>query len=164
MARHKEIVNEELCARAKQDLEKLTDYKLCIRLQSIISCGKQPMDLVSEVMGINRTTLWRWIKRFKISGSDGLYDKPKGHRVSRLGDEKKQVISNWLLEGKDSKGKRIHWTLDRLRLEIVDEFGITVGRTSLWRTIRGMGFRQKVPRPTHSKADPDKQAEFKKNC
>ena len=163
MARPKEILNDELCRKAKLEMEKLSDSKLCFRLQSIISSGKQPINIVADVMGINRTTLWRWIKRFNLYGIDGLRDKPKGHRDSKLGEEEKLLISNWLIEGIDSKGRRVHWTLDRLRLEILNEFDTTVGRTPLWRTIRKMGFRQKVPRPTHTKADHDRQIEFKKN-
>lgn len=163
MARPKEVIDEELCRKAELEMERLSDHKLCFRLQSIISSGKQPMNLVANVMGINRTTLWRWIKSFNSDGINGLCDESKGHRPSKLGKEEKQLIAEWLTESKDSKGRRIHWTLDRLRLEIFNELGITVGRTPLWRTIRGLGFRQKVPRPTHAKADPDRQAGFKKN-
>jgi len=164
MARQKELINEELCNKAMLEMERLSDAKLCLQLQAIISCGKQPINLVADVIGKNRTTLWRWIKRFDSSGLDGLRAKPKGHRSSKLGEEEKQIISNWLIEGKDSKGDRIHWTLDRLRIEIINELGITVGRTPLWLTIRELGFRQKVPRPTHAKAEHKRQIEFKKNC
>jgi len=163
MARHKELINDELIKEAKLTMKKLSDSKVCYRLQSIISCEKQPLNLVAEVMGINRTTLWRWIKDFKTYGLNGLRDKAKGHRSPKLGGEEKQIISSWLIEGIDSKGRRIHWTLNRLRQEIINELGISVSRTPLWRVIRGLGFRQKVPRPTHVKADPEKQAEFKKN-
>ncbi|MBU4234137.1 MAG: helix-turn-helix domain-containing protein, partial [Proteobacteria bacterium] len=33
-----------------------------------------PISLVSAVFGTNRTTLWRWIKRFASKGLPGLID------------------------------------------------------------------------------------------
>jgi len=162
MARPKEIVDKELSESARAELREIKDHALCFRLQAIISSGSYPINSVASVMGISRMTLWRWIKKFRNYGVSGLRNKPKGHRLSKLGEDERVIISSWLLEGRDSEGKPVNWTLSRLILEIKSEFGITMGKTPLWRTLRKMGFVQKVPRPVHVKADPIAQDEFKK--
>ncbi|MBU1627142.1 winged helix-turn-helix domain-containing protein [bacterium] len=162
MARPKELLDEELVSKANEELEKLSNYKVCIRLKAIISCKDYPINHVSEIYGINRSSLWNWIKRFKAGGVLALYDKPRGHNPAKLNKEYRSKISSWLEENKDHKGKPVHWTLRRLLSDIEKVFGIKTSQTALWSAIRAMGFRQKVPRPYHAKADKNEQERFKK--
>jgi transposase len=162
MSHRKTLIEKDLYKQARSEKQNLKDHVLCTRLQAIISTENQPVQIVAAVIGISRMTLCRWIKRFRMSGINGLCDKPKGHKASKLGEKEREFISKWLNEGKNSKGKPIHWTLPKLVIEIKNEFGIQVGKTSLWRTLKKMKFVMKVPRPVHAKADPIKQDEFKK--
>ena len=162
MSRPKSLIDKDLYDKARSEKKNLKDHVLCTRLQAIISTETQPIQTVAFVIGISRMTLWRWIRKFRLLGISGLYDKPKGHKASRLGKKEREVISKWLNEGRDSKGKPIHWTLPKLKVSIKNELGMEVGKTSLWRTLKNMGFVMKVPRPVHAKADPLAQDEFKK--
>lgn len=163
MARPKKGVNIELAQQAKAELKRIKDYKVCIRLQAIISSADRSVELVSDILGIHGSTLWRWIKRFKKEGVKGLYDRPKGHNPAKLGSEHREKIAQWLTEGKNSSGRYVHWTLKHLQNEIESVFGVKVGKTPLWLVIRKLGFRQKVPRPVNAKADLHEQQAFKKN-
>ena len=49
-------------------------------------------------------------------------------------------------------------------INVEREWGIQISTTALWHFLRRGGFRQKVPRPVHAKADPVAQEAFKKNC
>jgi transposase len=49
-------------------------------------------------------------------------------------------------------------------MSVDTEFGVTMKQTPLWRLVRQLGFRQKVPRPYHAKANKSEQESFKKNC
>jgi len=164
MARPKKVVNGELAQQAKVELKRIKDYKVCIRLQAIISSADHSIELVSDILGIHSSTLWRLIKRFKEEGVKGLYDRAKGHNPAKLGPEHREKIVQWLEEGKNSSGKYVHWTLKHLQGEIERVFGVRVGKTPLWLVIRKLGFRQKVPRPVNAKADIVTQQTFKKNC
>ena len=162
MARPKELLDEELVEKASKELEKIKNYKVCIRLKAIMSCKDHPISHVSTIMGINRSSLWTWIKRFREGGISTLYDKPKGHNPAKLVEQHKREVSIWLKERRDGKGKPVHWTLEKLRLEIEKVFEIKISTTALWNVIRSMGFRQKVPRPYHAKSDKNEQERFKK--
>jgi len=163
MARPKELLDEGLAFQAAEELERLSNYKVCIRLKAIMICMNFTISHVSEVMEVNRSTLWNWIKRFKEGGVSALYDKPKGHNAAKLNEEHKSKIAIWLEERIDHKGRPVHWTLEKLLFEIEEVFGIRTSMTSLWNVIRAIGFRQKVPRPYHAKADKNEQERFKKN-
>jgi putative transposase len=157
-------ISERTAEQARIALIGIKESQLAIRLQTIISCAKHPVDTVSSVIGKDRVTVWRWIRAFKENGVDGLMDKPKGHNPSKLNEEQREQIAIWLNTGKNSQGEPTHWTLKKLSVNIEEEYGIKITTTPLWITIQSMGFRQKVPRQTHASADREKQNAFKKNC
>jgi len=163
MARPKELIDVELVQRAREELRKRPDQKLGLRLQAIISCLDHSITEVSSVMGVTRQTVTRWIKNFRRAGAAGLADRPKGHAPSKLNTSHQAEIARWLSEGRNCRGQAIHWTLALLAGEIEAVWGIRITTMPLWRHLRRMGFRLKVPRPVHASADPEKQAAFKKN-
>ena len=163
MARTSRAINEETADMAREALIGIKESQLAIKLQTIISCAKHPVETVSSVIGKDRVTVWRWIRAFKENGVDGLMDKPKGHNPSKLNEDQRKQITVWLDTGNNSKGEPTHWTLKKLSMAIEEEYGIKITTTPLWITIQSMGFRQKVPRQTHSSADKEKQNAFKKN-
>ena len=154
MARPKQAITLELAKKAEAEMKKIADHKVCFRLQAIISSAHHSVDTVAPVMGVGRSTIFNWIKRFRVYGINGVIDKPKGHNPSKLNPEQKEQIVQWLTEGKNALGNGVHWTVSRLIDEIERVFGIRVGKTPLWLFIRKSGFRQKVPRPVHANADP----------
>jgi len=163
MARPKAVIDATLAEKAEAALKALPDSKVCVRLKAIISSARYSISLVSSVFGTDRTTIWRWSKRFASKGIAGLADKPKGHKPLKLGAEQRQQVANWLEEGCNSQGEPIFWTLQKLMLAIETEFGISLGQTATWDLVHQLGFRQKVPRPRHAKADKQAQESFKKN-
>ena len=163
MARPKEVVDRDLVRKAQVVLEEISDNQICVRLQAIISSGDHPMSLVADIMGVHPTTVWRWSKRFKENGVDGLRDRPKGHNPSKLGSEHRRIIFEWLNKSENAEGDCVHWTIPLLKEEVQRVFGIGMGKTPLWLMVRKLGFRQKVPRPHHAKADREEQEVFKKN-
>lgn len=164
MARKIAVLNEDLTELAKFELQNVAEHKVGMRLQAIVSCSEHPEGLVASVYNVNRSTIWRWIKKFKENGIEGIKDKPKGHRPSILSKDEQAQIKQWLIEDKKKTGEEIHWTLPLLLGEIHNIFNKIIGKTTLWRLVRKMGFRQKVPRPFHAKSDPVAQDNFKKNC
>jgi transposase len=163
MARPKRLVMQALAERAEEELKEIANHKVCFRLQAIISSARYAVDIVAPVLGVHRSTIFKWIKLYNEQGTEGLIDKPKGHNPSKLSYDQKKEIIRWLTEGKNADGETVHWTLAWLIDEIERVFGIRVGKTPLWLFIRKSGFRQKVPRPVHAMADPLAQETFKKN-
>jgi transposase len=164
MARPKKVVNVALAQEAEQAMKVIPDHQICLRLQAIISSANYPINLVSNIFGTTRQTVWRWIKRFSSKGLAGLKDEAKGHRPPKLNEDQRQQVAKWLAEGKDSHGNPVHWTLAKLAMSLDSEFGVIMKQTPLWRLVRQLGFKQKVPRPYHAKADKSEQESFKKNC
>jgi transposase len=162
MARPKGIVDQELIDAAKAELKKSAGHPISLRLLAIVRSGDYSQTEIAAFCGVSRGTVWRWITRFRNGGVEGLFDRPKGHNPSKLQEKHRCQIARWLEKSKDSRGKPIHWTLAKLRQEIAGQFGIEITVMPLWSHLQKMGFRQKVPRPLHTGADPLRQEAFKK--
>ena len=162
MGRHQEVEDAELAERARMELSKRIEARIGLRLQAIASCARRPLQNVAEIFGVNRRTVWEWAKRFKKEGVDGLRDRPRGHRRGRLNAEQQGQVEQWLEQGRNRDGEPVHWTLAKLQTEWERVFGVKVSLTAVWKRIRNMGFRQKVPRPRHRRADPEAAQAFKK--
>ena len=162
MARPKEIIDQSLVGEARKELERFRDGKIYLRLIVIVRAGEHPIVEVAKFFGLSRDTVSRWIKRFRREGVEGLRDRPKGHNPSKLSDEQKEEIAKWVETGKDAHQKVIHWTLTRLQQEVASVWGVRVSVFPLWDLLHKLGFRQKVPRQVHAKADPKAQETLKK--
>lgn len=163
MAGKSSIVSSELLEKARQDMRGFKDSKIYIRLLSIVRASNTSIKDIADFLGVRRETVSRWISNYSKYGIDGLKDRPRGHFRSKLDTEHKIQICEWIELQRDSEGREVHWTIEKLRAEIMRVFGISISYMPFWKHLRAMGFAQKVPRPCHIKADKEAQNEFKKN-
>ncbi|OGW13324.1 MAG: hypothetical protein A3G93_16270 [Nitrospinae bacterium RIFCSPLOWO2_12_FULL_45_22] len=99
------------------------------------------MDISGQIEAISRDNLlkasarsiFRWVTKFKEGGVEGLRDRPKGHMRSKLTEEQKKHIEQWIVSGKNARGETVPWTLKKLKKELENEFGINIGTTPLWK-------------------------------
>lgn len=163
MPKSKTIIDENTVLKANYELNRIKDAKLILKLLTIKAAIKYEYKEIEKIFEVKPITVSRWIKAFQNEGIEGLKDKPKGHRKSKLSSRHKEKIESWILNCKDSKGKPVNWTIQKLCLEIEKEMGIRISKTPLWLTLRKMNMTLKKPRPQHIKSDLKKQAAFKKN-
>lgn len=162
MGQRKVSVDLETVAKAEKELAKIKDGKLAVQLKAIIASAEYSVETVAGVLTVSKRSVFRWIKKFKEQGVPGLKDQPKGHLPAKLNKEHKPQVEQWILEGLNARGQKIHWTLKKLKGEVKKEFGISIGTTALWNHLKRMGLSLKKPRPVHAKADAQRQEAFKK--
>jgi len=164
MARPKAAFMKKLTEAAQADLDIIDNKGVAVKLKAIIAASKHKTEFVSDVMGVATQTLWRWVKIYKEEGVGGLYPKPRRAKPSKLTLEQKKEVLLWIDEARTPKGKHAHWTLEKLRYVITEEFGVTLGINTIWVWLRKEGRKLKVPRPKHYQSDKQVQEDFKKNC
>lgn len=162
MARPKFVFSAELASRAQVDLETLDQHGTIQKLRAIIAASKFPISNVAEVLGVASETIWRWARAYDQEGLEGLYPKSRRAKPSKLTLEQKSKVLKWIDECKTPSGSAVHWTLERLRQAIIDQFGVTLGINTIWVWLRKENRKLKVPRPHHYKGSPEAQEAFKK--
>lgn len=126
--------------QAEKEIRKIPASKPAIRLKAIIAAAYHPVEMVAEVFDVSARTVFRWQNQFKKNGLAGLIDGQRGHPLSKLSDTHKVKIKKWLQSGKNSHGKKVHWTLERLQAEIKTVFNIDISITALWNHLQKTDF------------------------
>ena len=163
MARPKPAFMGGLAESAQFDLDIVDSQGVAVKLKAIVAVAKHKAELVADIMGVTTQTIWRWVKTYKEVGIEGLYPKSKRAKPSKLTAMQKEEVLAWLDNATTPKGKHAHWTLEKLRYAIAEEFGVTMGINTIWVWLRKEERKLKVPRPRHYGADEQAQEDFKKN-
>jgi transposase len=124
-----------------------------------MSCRK-----VAGLLGDSSRTVAYWVARFESEGLSGLADADRTGRPRRLDEHQIHLIQDALGSNPAEYGLRSNlWDGKLLSHFIAQKFGVQLGVRQCQRLFRRLGFRLRKPRPLIAKADPEKQAAFKKN-
>jgi transposase len=124
-----------------------------------MSCGE-----VARLLGDAPRTVENWVHRFDQEGLAGLVDGERSGRPRRLQQEQIQELEDVLRKRPEDFGLVGGlWDGKTLASFIDQRFGISLGARQCQRLFRQLGFRLRKPRPLIARADPQLQAEHKKN-
>lgn len=125
-----------------------------------MSCRK-----VAALLGDAPRTVAYWVRRFESEGLSGLSDADRPGRPSRLDERHITMIEKALRSPPSQYGLTGNvWDGKLLSRFIEQQCGVHLGVRQCQRLFRQLGFRLRKPRPLIAKADPERQAAFKKNC
>lgn len=117
-----------------------------------------------HLLGDAPRTVESWIHRFEAEGLAGLVDGERPGRPRRLSAEQLQEVAGALRGSPEKFGLTGQiWDGKTLAAWMVQQYGITLGVRQCQRLFRQLGFRLRKPRPLIAHADPQRQAEHKKN-
>jgi transposase len=115
--------------------------------------------------GMDRQTLRDWVHRFNAAGAEGLVDLKAPGRQRRLSLEQQQELAHSLESGPQlTRDGVVRWRLADLCVLVERRFGIRYQERGMGKLVRALGFSRVSARPVHPQADPERQAELKKNC
>jgi len=100
--------------------------------------------------------VFRWVKRFREGGVDGLRTRPKPGRRPRIGDAERRLIAETVLKSPRLFGYlKNNWSLRLLAKHLTKELGIKISNQHLWRILHQLGVVHKRPKAWVQSPDPD---------
>jgi putative transposase len=112
---------------------------------------------VAKDLHRSRTWTSNWLARYHKEGIDGLENRPKSGRPSKLPEGIAIRIRKKLMERKQG------WTTQQVREMIVKEGNVDYHQIYIYSLLHRWGFKQKVPRKVHvNSASIKEKEEFKK--
>ena len=127
---------------------------------SLIASG-QPGIKVAQRLGKSRWTISEWVRRFNVSGPEGLAPHWKGHPGKKLTPEELEEVKKVVQQPPRAVGMKTgRWTGRVLGAYLQRRFGKRVHFSTARRYLHALGFRKKRPRKKFTKADPEKQKAF----
>lgn len=155
--RMKEILRSEI----RRSDEARYDHRLHAVLLAVD--GQSPYE-VAELLGDAPRSVYNWIGQFQHEGLDGLREEIRSGRPRRLTEKQTKELAKDLVRSPEDFGYgQPIWDGPLLSHHVEKRFGISLGVRQCQRAFHDLGMRLLRPRTYPKGADPDKQADFKKN-
>jgi transposase len=116
---------------------------------------------IAEAFRIDRSTLFRWVRRFQADGHDGLKRKAGSGRPRLLEDlEEKDLRQLILFPASDFGYETDLWTVGRVQHVIEDLYDIRLSKNTIWRRLRDAGLTYQKPERQYFEADEEARQEW----
>lgn len=135
-------------------------FEIRARAVEAVSRGL-PVGPVSDAYGINRTTLFRWVRRYGENGFPGLKRKEVSGRPRLLEDLNKMVLWEIVLKPATAFGYETDlWTIGRLHRVVQEEFKTTISYDTIWRRLREAGLTYQKPERQYFEMDEEAREQW----
>ena len=114
--------------------------------------------------GMDGQTLRDWVPRFNAEGPGALCDRKAPGRSRRLDTAQLAELKARVEAGPEpTQDGLVRWRLADLCSWAEARFQVSHQERGMGKILRSLGFSRISARPVHPQADPERQAEFKKN-
>jgi transposase len=111
---------------------------------------------VADFLGVDPSTVRRWLAAFRGRGEAGLAIKPAPGRPGKLNSTQEKIAVRWLTESPTRHGFGTGlWTAPRLAQLIRDEFGVDLNPRYLSTWLRERGLTPQKPERISRERDPE---------
>jgi transposase len=120
-----------------------------------VADGYSPQE-VADFLGVDPSTVRRWLGAFRARGDAGLVARPVSGRPGKLTSIQEKIALRWLTESPVHHGFETElWTAARLALLIREEFGVGLNPRYLSTWLRERGFTPQKPERVPRERDPE---------
>jgi transposase len=135
-------------------------YELRSRAVEAIRRGRSMSD-IADAFGTNRSTVYRWVKRFEEEGEDGLQRRPTSGRPRKLEDLTEEELRTIVLQPASHFGYESDlWTVGRLHAVIEEQYRFCVSKDTIWRRLREAGLTYQRPEGQYYELDEESRQQW----
>jgi transposase len=136
-------------------------YEIRLRAVEAVTDGMKIKD-VAKAYRTNRITVYRWCKRFKSNGRQGLQRQLVSGRPRLLrGVDKEQLVSIVLEPASKFGYETDFWTCGRLCAVIEEQFHENLSIWTMWRRLREIGLTYQKPERRYFEVSEEKREEWR---
>jgi len=118
----------------------------------------------AKLAGMDRQALRDWVHRFNAEGIEGLHDRPRSGRRSRITEDDRKKFCEVVEAGPDpKKDKLTRWRQVDLRDWLSKECGTSYHKRTVGKLLKRFGYSHISTRAVHPQNDPALLDDFKKS-
>lgn len=109
---------------------------------------------MAEAYRTDRTTLFRWIQRYREQGEDGLHRRPGSGRPRKLTELDGKQLWEIVLQPATRFGYETDlWTVPRVHQVVQEKLEVAVSKDTIWRRLREAGLTYQKPERQYFETD-----------
>ena len=144
----------------KRDQGRYSTLEIRVRAVEAVSRG-MPVGDVADAYGVNRTTLFRWVRRNTENGLAGLERRKVSGRPRLLEELDKNALWEIVLKPATQFGYETDlWTIGRLHRVVQEEYDTTISHDTIWRRLRDAGLTYQKPERQYFEMDEEAREEW----
>jgi len=129
-------------------------------VRAVLSSGLAIGD-VAKAYSTDRTTLFRWIKRYEQQGETGLCRRGGSGRPRKLREMNNQRFWNLILQPATHFGYETDlWTVGRVHQVVQEKLKVIVSKDTIWRRLREAGLTYQKPERRYFETDDKARQEW----
>lgn len=153
-------LSAEEYASVERQFKSSTDRRVRARCQAVLMVHRgRKRQAIAEDLGVHRTTLRKWLERYRAQGVQGLQGRRAPGNPPRLPASLASTILKWVKSGPQGCGlNRANWTYEELAAHVYRTTGITIKRTAMREFCQRLQIRPYRPTYRYLRGDPQRQA------
>jgi transposase len=134
-----------------------------VRLRAVLAVVRQRLAVgaVAEAYDTDRTTLFRWITRYRKRGENGLHRQAGSGRPRKLKELDGTRLWNLILQPATNFGFETDlWTVGRVHQVVQEKLGAVISQDTIWRRLREAGLTYQKPERHYFETDDKAREEW----
>lgn len=134
---------------------KTLEHLRMLAIKRVIDEGEAPSAVMSS-LGLCRTTIYRWLNRYKDAGMEGLVERIAQGPEPKVNERQREQVKRWIL-GKDPRQYGFDfglWTRRIIQALIQEKLGIGMGLTAVGRLLASLEITPQKPLRRAYERDP----------
>ncbi len=126
-------------------------------VRRVMEDGEAP-SAVMESMGLCRTSIYRWLRRYRDAGLEALVEKIAQGPEPKVNDRQRQQVKRWIV-GRDPRQYGLDyglWTRRIVQSLIEKKFGLALGLTAVGRLLASLEITPQKPLRRAYERDPQR--------
>lgn len=109
---------------------------------------------VADAFDTDRSTVFRWVRRYQQQGEDGLERQPGSGRPRKLQELEEDELQELVLRPASDFGYETDlWTVGRLHRVICKKYHVVISKDTVWRRLREAGLTYQKPEREYYEID-----------
>jgi len=139
-------------------------YDMRVRAVRAVTQNGLPVGQVAEAFGTDRTTLFRWLKRYCREGANGLRRQAGSGRPRKLKELPGARLLRLILQPASRFGFETDlWTVGRVHQLVQEKLNVAISKNTIWRRLREAGLTYQKPEREYFEADEKARQEWVEN-
>jgi len=154
------LLNAAEYAAVEQQYKTTTDRRVRHRCQAVLMAHRgRKRQAIAEDLGVHRTTVKKWLDRYRARGLEGLQVQRAPGKPPRIPEALAPTIVEWVKSGPQGCGlNRANWTYDELAVQVYRTTGLEIKRTAMREFCQRHQIRPYRPTYHYLRGNPQRQA------